>query len=389
MCGYKTFQYYRAAILCIGIASLISCGGAGSSNSSASSKSLVTASVQSSPLLLPSSSPFISSSALSSSPLSSSVPASSMSNTQRISAATYTALNNSLCAAVKPFYWEIGDKSTALGSGTSGDNTYTADTIIPIASASKWIFSAYVAQLRDGHLTSDDIASLTMRAGYTNFNDVSCIKLLPSMKDIETVSECFQAINSNGDSNSDFNPDTAGHFFYGGGHFQKAAVDLGLGSYNNAGLQAEVQRLLGTDFTFTYTTPQVAGGVATSAASYAIFLRKILNNQLVIYDFLGSNSVCTNINSVINDTTCTKIPIYTPIPASTYFDYSLGHWLETDPIIGDGAFSSAGTFGFYPWIDASKTFYGVLARKGAIGSGSESISCGRLIRKAWVTGVAQ
>jgi len=30
--------------------------------------------------------------------------------------------------------------------------------------------------------------------------------------------------------------------------------------------------------------------------------------------------------------------------------------------VGDGAFSSPGAFGFYPWIDRTKTNYGVLAR---------------------------
>lgn len=389
MRGGKIFQSYRTAILCIGIMSLFSCGGTGSSNSPASSQSLATSSVQSSSLAPPyPSSSALSSSLFSSSTLSLSTAASSLSNTQRVNAATYTAQNNSLCVAVKPFYWEIGDKASALGSGTTGDNTYNADSIVPIASASKWIFGAYLAELRDGHLTSEDIASLTMRAGYTNFNDASCIRLLPSMKETETVNECFQATNSNGGNNSDFNPNTVGHFFYGGGHFQKAAVDLGLGSFNNASLQAEVQRLLGPDFNFIYTTPQVAGGVATSAASYAIFLRKILNNQLAIYDLLGSNTVCTNTDSTTNSTTCINTPIYTPAPASEYFDYSLGHWLENDPVVGDGAFSSAGTFGFYPWIDASKTIYGILARKDDMGSGFESVYCGRLIRKAWLTGVA-
>ena len=62
--------------------------------------------------------------------------------------------------------------------------------------------------------------------------------------------------------------------------------------------------------------------------------------------------------------------------------------MEDDPVVGDGAFSSPGAFGFYPWIDASKTYYGVLARQGAAGTGVDSVNCGRLIRKAWVTGVA-
>ena len=64
---------------------------------------------------------------------------------------------------------------------------------------------------------------------------------------------------------------------------------------------------------------------------------------------------------------------------------------EDDSDVGDGAFSSPGAYGFYPWVDAERSFYGVLAREvpatGGIGYGSAV--CGRAIRKAWLTGVAQ
>jgi hypothetical protein len=77
-----------------------------------------------------------------------------------------------------------------------------------------------------------------------------------------------------------------------------------------------------------------------------------------------------------------------PIPPTESWHYSLGHWVEDDPKVGDGAFSSAGLFGFYPWVDASKTWYGVVARMAPAGA-LDSVDCGRIIRKAWVTGQAQ
>jgi len=61
----------------------------------------------------------------------------------------------------------------------------------------------------------------------------------------------------------------------------------------------------------------------------------------------------------------------------------------TRPAVGDGAFSSAGAFGFYPWIDAGRRYYGVIARRDSAGEGYDSARCGRLIRKAWLSGVAQ
>lgn len=77
------------------------------------------------------------------------------------------------------------------------------------------------------------------------------------------------------------------------------------------------------------------------------------------------------------------------MPSSESWHYSIGHWVEDDPVVGDGAFSSAGSFGFYPWIDADKTTYGVLARSESAGNGIDSVDCGRLVRRAWITAVAR
>jgi hypothetical protein len=69
------------------------------------------------------------------------------------------------------------------------------------------------------------------------------------------------------------------------------------------------------------------------------------------------------------------------------WQYSYGHWVETD-----GSFSSPGLYGFYPWIDASKTRYGLIARKASdhlVGPAADtsywhSVECGRAVRKAFV-----
>jgi len=127
-----------------------------------------------------------------------------------------------------------------------------------------------------------------------------------------------------------------------------------------------------------------------SADQYAIFLRKLLAGSptpLLIGSMLGSDAVCTN------PMTC-PTAVFSPIPGSANptesWHYGLAHWIEDDPTVGDGAFSSPGRFGFYPWVDATRTIYGVLAREAPNGPfGYDSAVCGRLIRKAWVTGVAQ
>lgn len=110
-------------------------------------------------------------------------------------------------------------------------------------------------------------------------------------------------------------------------------------------------------------------------------LRNILNGSLFIHDALGTYPVCT-----LQSATCTAG--YTPLPLEAW-SYSIGHWVENNPATnGDGAFSSAGSMGFYPWIDASKTYYGLLSRS-ATNGGYPSAQCGRLIRRAFMTGIVQ
>lgn len=287
----------------------------------------------------------------------------------RTAAATATAESSQqACAAIRPFYWEIGDQRAAQASGSVGDSTYTATTEMNIASASKWLFAAYAVQLRGGALTPEDIELLTFRSGHTQFS--FC---LPR----NTVDSCLQRRR-----NDQLIEAHRGRFYYGGGHMQHHARLLGLGAMDNAGLADELRSQLGRDIALAYSQPQPAGGVVSTAADYARFLRKLLDGRLLLGTQLGAHATCTN------PRTCASA-VSTPVPASQSWDYSLGHWVETDPAKGDGAFSSAGAFGFYPWIDAGKIHYGIVARRDRAGGGAASAECGRLIRKAWHTGVAQ
>ncbi len=287
---------------------------------------------------------------------------------QRAQAALITAESTTnACMPIRPFYWEIGDANFAKTSGSVGGTTYIAGTAMPIASATKWLYAGYVAELRAGVMTAPDIKFLNFQSGYTNFG-----LCLPG----QTVDTCL-ALGTNGT----YTAVTDGKFLYDGGHMQKHASLNGLGNMDNAALATELRSRLGNDVALTFNQPQLAGGADTSAADYALVLRKLLTGTLRMGALLGTQPVCTN------PLTCPQA-LGTPVPTTESWHYSLGHWVEDDPVVGDGAFSSPGAFGFYPWIDATKTYYGVLARQGAAGTGVDSVNCGRLIRKAWVTGVA-
>ena len=287
----------------------------------------------------------------------------------RIQAATSTAQNHSACNAIRPFYWEIGDGQARLASGSVGGATYDSDSAMSIASASKWLYAAYVIERRAGLPSPADILSLTFRSGYTHLGPLSCVQSA-------TIDACL-----NLGRNGEHDPAADGKFFYDGGHMQRHAVDLGLGALTNAGLGAELQSRIG-DFGFSYGQPQPAGGVIGTPGGYAAFLRKLLRGELEIAGHLGSQAVCTN------PATCAQA-LSTPVRSTESWQYSFGHWVEADPVVGDGAFSSAGAFGFYPWIDSGRTWYGIVARHDlSPQAGAASADCGRLIRKAWATQVA-
>jgi CubicO group peptidase (beta-lactamase class C family) len=231
------------------------------------------------------------------------------------------------------------------------------------------LFGAYLLEKTGGTLAPEDIKALTMKTGYTNLNPLSC-------SGTATVQDCFVA-----GTNSTYNVADDGMFSYNGGHFQKRAVDQGLGPDGNVALAAEFKSVLGKDLPISFSSPQLAGGVVTTPSGYALFLRKLLDQTLRLGARLGEGAVCTLPSACSTATS-------SPIPEAWHYAY--GHWIEDDPTTGDGSFSSPGAFGFYPWIDSSKRYYGILARQdSSVGAALDSVHCGRVIRKAFMAGIQQ
>jgi hypothetical protein len=316
------------------------------------------------------------------------------------SAAAATAQHNPACQAVAPFYWEIGNPTGKLGSGSvdtvpASGHLPTATTRMNIASASKWPFAAYVVQK---HGADANFASLVpflnFTSGYSLFDNTQCN---PQNLPGRTVAQCNNGgVNALEQANRTFH--------YEGGHMQQLAVNLGLGNMTSAQLATEVNGAVGSDVGLYYVQPQPAGGVNTTATSYAVFLRKLLNGQLKLATMLAADANCVQYDPY----TCpnaSKQSDVNLLPSSAKFHYGLGHWIEDDasqmPALAGVstsnyfAYSSAGAFGFYPWVSMDRTLYGILARQAAnqetngTGEGYRSLLCGRLIRLAWTTGVEQ
>jgi len=280
--------------------------------------------------------------------------------------------NENACTALGDFYWEIGDANGVLASGKSRRyGRIDANTKLSIASASKWVFTAYAAQRQGGMLSASQIQALELRSGYNQLNPVLCVVR-------STPESCFLAGN-----NSKLDETAINRFDYNGGHMQKLMLDLGLGSYHVRDLSADLQANLGGHIDIEYGTPQAASGMKASAASYGEFLRRVLRHQLAIGNMLGANPVCTLPRSCPD-------ALHSPA-APRALHYSIGHWIEDDTL-GDGAFSSAGAFGFYPWITADKQYYGIISRLDnnprhrTPHAGFNSVNCGMLMRKAFAGG---
>ena len=284
----------------------------------------------------------------------------------RQQAAAAVATGSAECKALGDFYWEVGDAGGVQGSGQIGEE-YTADKTIRIASASKFVWGAYVLEKigRNAKPTPEQVSYLEMRSGYTSFNPLFCALS-------RSVDACMEAR-----SNAERSNNVIGKFSYGGGHDQRLAGLLGLGRLDADGFTDEVRGALGKDLRFAYRSPQPAGGMESSPSEYGKFLRKVISGELRLKQFLGYEPVCAS----------RGCPDVVETPVRDAWHYSLNHWVEDDPKTGDGAFSSPGLMGFYPWISADKTTYGIVARqKFSKTSYWDSVECGRKIRKAWMSG---
>ncbi len=311
-------------------------------------------------------------------------------------AVTQTATGNARCTAIQPFYWEIGNGAAALASGSStaaGGTAVTAATRWPIASASKWIYGMYVVQRRGGaaNLTADDIRFLNFTSGYTYMDtSTSSATCTAPPSGANSINHCLTLPSSTpGKTFADHDPATDGLFDYNSGHeenhagfFQPEINDL-----DTAELGPAIVAGLGVGgVSLEYFQPLLAGGIAARASDYALLLRAVVGGQLHMRDALGTHAVCAWAIGPGCDA------VHSPA-VTVQWHYAMAHWVEDDPQDGDGAYSSPGAFGFYPWIDARKRYYGVISRfalaNGDIQQGLASAQCGSALRAAWETGVVQ
>jgi hypothetical protein len=312
-----------------------------------------------------------------------------------VTAAEQTAQDATVCTALQPFYWEIGDAQGALASGSStqtGGTAVTAATKLLYASASKWIYGMYVVQNRGGatNLSATDVKFLNFTSGYSYMDTLtqSATCSAPATG-ADSINYCLTLPSSTpGKTYASHNPATDGVFDYDGGHEENHAGQLQpeINNLDTSQLGAAIIAGLNVaGVTLRYNQPLLAGGIFASANDYSPILRAVLQGRLGMLDALGTNAVCAWVGAGCNAASSPAV--------SVKWHYSIAHWVEDDPETGDGAFSSPGAFGFYPWIESNKKFYGVLSRyataNGEIQNGFASSQCGHALRAAWESGLPQ
>lgn len=318
--------------------------------------------------------------------------------------AAATAAGGASCQNLN-FYWEIGDRSGKRGSGNGPAGTAASQVQPtdqgPIASAGKWLYAAYVLERTAGAVDpAQDLPYLNFTSGYDNLH--SC--LLKS-----TVAQCGKT--SGALPNDPQNSADIGRFYYDSGHFEAHAANdwsgvLGLSGLNAGGLGPAIAPVLHIDADHQIPNPNggvpknisvglkysglvLAGDAQADANTYTSFLRQLLDGTLLLGGHLDDGAICTTGSACVY--TSSRSGALPPMPDSDLdsgtpadgspWQYALGHWIEKD-----GTYSSPGAFGFYPWIDSSKTWYGVVAEYSTLNelAYQKAVVCGRAIRNAWL-----
>ncbi|MGH8397531.1 MAG: hypothetical protein ACRETA_04720 [Gammaproteobacteria bacterium] len=251
----------------------------------------------------------------------------------------------------------------------------------------------YVVQNRGGvaNLTSADIAFLTFTSGYTYMgSDAQSVTCTAPTSGADSINYCLTLLSSTpGEFFDSQDPSAVGVFDYDSGHEENHAgqFEPEINALNVSNLGSAIAAGLGVSgVTLNYHQPLWAGGIYANANDYTVILRAVLGGQLYMLGALGTDAVCAWTGPGCNAANSPQF--------SEHWHYSIGHWVEDDYALGDdGAFSSPGAFGFDPWVESNKNYYGVISRAAPSGTGNQnrwqSAQCAHELHAAWESGVQQ
>ena len=266
----------------------------------------------------------------------------------------------------------------------------TSDTVIPIASATKWLSAAVIMALVDeGVLSLDDKASkyldnytghhgeMTVRQMFSHTSGLPghySSTRIPGSDDILSNRKITLAESVDMIAEIELLEDPGTQFYYGGLSMQVAGriAEVASGKDWLTLFEEKVAHPLGmteTDYNGLGPTnnPRIAGSIQTSAHQYAQFLQMLLADGT----YEGKRILSPNaVNEMLKDQTFGVPIVSSPWQKYEYLlpveevRYGIGCWLEVTDERGNAMeASSQGAFGFSPWIDKDRNLAGVLAVK--------------------------
>ncbi len=261
----------------------------------------------------------------------------------------------------------------------------TANTRVPIASASKWVSAIAIARLvEEGLLTWDTTVGSLIPEAPPDKHPITLRQLLSHTSGLAggdggclndattTLAACAATILA---AQLAHDPGTC--FSYGGGSMQVAGrlAELATGQSWDALFVQRVVAPLGltaTDYAFNSTAPgyvsvpnpRIAGGVRSSARDLARLAQLFAQGGA----FGGTQLLApATIAFMMTDQTGGVPYASNPDPAS--FGYGIGLWrnrVDAGPVALE--VSSPGAFGTWPWFDRSIGVGGVLLVRNALGN---------------------
>jgi autotransporter-associated beta strand protein len=253
--------------------------------------------------------------------------------------------------------------------------TYDRTTVVPIASASKWLSAGVIMSLFDqGTLDLDRPVgqTLTSFAGRPNGKaDMTVRQMfshtsgLPGQTQWESSSTVTLQEAAAGIGQFTIMRSTPGvSFAYGGASMHVAgAVAEAVGGMGWADLfTTRIAGPLGMNVTDylgvgTAANPRIAGGIRSSVGDIAEYLRMIGNHGL----FDGQRILSADaVRIMLSDQTGGALATSVPSGIDNYRGYGIGSWIERTNGAGQPVeFTSPGVFGTTPWINVEHGYYGV------------------------------
>lgn len=256
----------------------------------------------------------------------------------------------------------------------TGYSAYNTSTVVPIASASKWLTAATMLSLVDDGLVALDDKVSDHLPEFTGISGDATIRQLLSHTSGIAQADCIwdeasslrACVSRIARSNSTTNPGT--RFSYGNTSFSVAGriIEIVTGLSFESAFQQRIAGPVGmTSTTFvgnfypTAANPVPAASAQSNLDDYGRFVNMLSQGgEIDGTRVLAGSSVLEMERDQVSalDTSGDSAVRTTGIPS-----YGLGTWRDVVTADDRGMIVSGnGAYGFYPWIDRARNSYGVL-----------------------------